>query len=99
MKKNILSLAILISLNCFSQKAGIVFSNMDLSVNPRNDFYSYCNGTWQKNFVLPESDARYGSFNEIHNNNDYQINDDEDKIQFDPDLENKAKYVTAREFC
>jgi putative endopeptidase len=69
MKKNILSLAILISLNCFSQKAGIVFSNMDLSVNPRNDFYSYCNGTWQKNFVLPESDARYGSFNEIHNNN------------------------------
>lgn len=69
MKKIILSLTLLISLSLFSQKAGIIFSNMDTTANPRNDFYTFCNGNWQKKFVLPESDARYGSFNEINNNN------------------------------
>ncbi|MBL7920294.1 MAG: M13 family metallopeptidase [Bacteroidia bacterium] len=69
MKKAILSLLILNSLTFFSQKAGINFSYIDSSANPRNDFYSFCNGKWQKSFVLPASDARYGSFNEINNNN------------------------------
>ena len=69
MKKAILSLLILNSLNFLSQKAGINFSYIDSSANPRNDFYSFCNGNWQKTFVLPASDARYGSFNEINNNN------------------------------
>lgn len=61
--------ATLICLQTNAQKSGINISYMDQSANPREDFYSYCNGTWQKNFVLPESDARYGSFNEIHENN------------------------------
>lgn len=49
--------------------SGIVVKNMNPSVPPGNDFYLYCNGNWQKNFQLPESDARYGSFQEIYNNN------------------------------
>ncbi|HQQ93187.1 MAG TPA: M13 family metallopeptidase [Bacteroidia bacterium] len=58
------------SLQLYSQsKAGINIQNMDRGIKPGDDFYMYCNGTWQKNFQLPESDARYGSFNEIHNNN------------------------------
>jgi putative endopeptidase len=52
-----------------AQNAGINFSYMDTTVNPRDDFYNYCNGSWQKTFVLPESDARYGSFNEINEAN------------------------------
>ncbi|MBA3679645.1 MAG: M13 family metallopeptidase [Bacteroidetes bacterium] len=69
MKKAILSLLILNSLTFLAQKAGINFSYIDSSANPRNDFYTFCNGKWQKTFVLPASDARYGSFNEINNNN------------------------------
>ncbi|MCU0361463.1 MAG: M13 family metallopeptidase [Bacteroidia bacterium] len=42
---------------------------MNTSLVPGNDFYNFCNGTWQEEFQLPESDARYGSFNEIHNAN------------------------------
>lgn len=42
---------------------------MDKSVSPAADFYSYANGNWQKNFQMPETDARYGSFNEIYNGN------------------------------
>lgn len=68
MLKLILPLA-LITLTISAQKSGIVVANMDAKVNPANDFYNFANGTWQKNFKLPESDARYGSFNEINDNN------------------------------
>ena len=68
-KKIIVIVLIFQVLNSFSQKAGINFSYIDSSASPQNDFYKFCNGKWEKNFVLPESDARYGSFNEINNNN------------------------------
>jgi putative endopeptidase len=61
--------AVILSVSANAQKPGINVANMDTSVDPRTDFYTYCNGKWQKTFVLPESDARYGSFNEINENN------------------------------
>ncbi|MDP1802935.1 MAG: M13 family metallopeptidase [Bacteroidota bacterium] len=85
MKKAIISLLILQALNVLSQKAGINFSYIDSSANPRNDFYTFCNGKWQKTFVLPESDSRYGSFNEINNNNLKNI-----KVILDKASKNKA---------
>jgi putative endopeptidase len=57
------------ALSIVAQNPGINISYIDSSANPCNDFYSFCNGKWQKTFQLPESDARYGSFNEINNNN------------------------------
>ncbi|MBX3163162.1 MAG: M13 family metallopeptidase [Bacteroidetes bacterium] len=48
---------------------GINLSYMDTIANPREDFYSFCNGTWQSTFELPESDARFGTFNEVHERN------------------------------
>ncbi|MFZ9454390.1 MAG: M13 family peptidase, partial [Bacteroidia bacterium] len=56
-------------MQAFSQKSGIQKQYMDLKVSPQQDFYGYCNGTWQRQFVLPESDARYGSFNSINDDN------------------------------
>jgi len=61
-----------LSIGCISvnaQNPGINLSYIDSSANPCNDFYGFCNGKWQKSFKLPESDARYGSFHEINNNN------------------------------
>ena len=69
MKNYILSLLFLQAFCCFSQKIGINLSYIDSSANPCNDFYTFCNGKWQKKFVLPKSDARYGSMSEISNNN------------------------------
>jgi putative endopeptidase len=65
------SIFVLICLNgqLKSQNAGINLSNIDPTVDPREDFYSFANGKWQKTFELPASDARYGSFNEINENN------------------------------
>lgn len=54
----------------FSQaKPGIQLSYMDRNIDPGEDFYHFCNGKWEKEFRLPPSDARYGSFNEIRDRN------------------------------
>ena len=69
MKYTLLFLSVILAINLSSQTIGINLANMDTTVSPRNDFYAYCNGNWQKNFKLPASDSRYGSFNEIEENN------------------------------
>lgn len=62
-------LLLLISGAVSAQNPGINFSYIDSSASPKTDFYTFCNGNWQKTFSLPESDARYGTFNEINDNN------------------------------
>ncbi len=37
--------------------------NMDTSVKPSEDFYSYANGTWLKKNPIPAEESRWGSFN------------------------------------
>ncbi|MHC2991491.1 peptidase M13 [Pontibacter sp. HJ8] len=46
-------------------------SNMDLSVKPGNDFYTYANGVWLQNNPVPAKETRWGSFNELR---DFNIN-------------------------
>ncbi len=61
--------ALLLQSTFQAQNPGVQFSYIDSSAKPQQDFYTYANGKWQKTFKLPESDARYGSFNEINENN------------------------------
>jgi predicted metalloendopeptidase len=45
--------------------------NMDTSVKPQDDFFTYANGTWLKKTPIPPEESRWGSFNElIEKNND-----------------------------
>ncbi|MEP6821216.1 MAG: M13 family metallopeptidase, partial [Chthoniobacterales bacterium] len=37
--------------------------NMDKSVKPSEDFYTYANGTWLKKNPIPPEESRWGSFN------------------------------------
>jgi predicted metalloendopeptidase len=37
--------------------------NMDTSVKPSDDFYTYANGTWLKYNPIPPEESRWGSFN------------------------------------
>ena len=41
---------------------GIVLENMDPTVNPKEDFYNYVNGSWAKNTKIPDDETRWGGF-------------------------------------
>ena len=55
-------------------RSGIEMSNLDKTVQPANDFYQYACGGWMKNNPLPASYARYGSFDQLAENNNKRIN-------------------------
>lgn len=62
------------SYSSFAQKAPQKFidpANMDLSVKPGDDFYTYANGNWIKNNPVPAKETRWGSFNQLR---DFNIN-------------------------
>ncbi|WP_296311790.1 M13 family metallopeptidase [Winogradskyella sp. UBA3174] len=41
---------------------GIILENMDTSVNPKDDFYNYVNGSWMKTNTIPVEEASWGGF-------------------------------------
>ena len=69
---SVISVACLVSLvSCKNQGAdmasnttvpGIVLENMDPSVNLKDDFYNYVNGSWSKNTKIPDDETRWGGF-------------------------------------
>ncbi len=44
-------------------------ANMDMSVKPGDNFFMYANGTWLAKNPIPASETRWGSFNELLENN------------------------------
>ncbi len=44
-------------------------ANIDKSVRPGDNFFLYANGSWLKNNPIPPSETRWGSFNELQENN------------------------------
>src|SRR5690606_28035806 len=49
--------------------SSIDVSYMDLSVKPQEDFFQFANGTWCKNNPVPNTESRWGSFNELDKRN------------------------------
>ena len=54
---------------------GIKMENMDLAVNPGNDFYDYATSGWRKNNPLPNDYTRYGSFEMLDEENNKRVRD------------------------
>lgn len=48
---------------------GIEVANIDSTAKPTDDFYQFVNGKWVKNNPIPESESRWGSFNELYEKN------------------------------
>ena len=44
-------------------------ANMDTTVHPGDDFFEYANGAWLKKNPIPGTETRWGSFNELLENN------------------------------
>ena len=59
-------------------------ANIDNAVRPGDNFFLYANGTWLKNNPIPPTETRWGSFNELQENNYkalHQLLDDAAAIQ------------------
>lgn len=77
-KKLLLSVVSVVALSGyysgFAQTKAKIFidpANMDKSVKPGDDFYTYAGGTWIKNNPVPAKETRWGSFNQLR---DFNVN-------------------------
>ena len=77
-KKLLLSVVAVVALSGyytgFAQTKAKIFidpANMDKSVKPGDDFYTYAGGTWIKNNPVPAKETRWGSFNQLR---DFNVN-------------------------
>ena len=73
----ILSMALLMALPMTGQaqtKSGIKAENLDKSVKPQDDFYMFATGGWQKLNPLPAAYSRFGSFDQLQEDNNKRIN-------------------------
>lgn len=78
MKKVIFATSVaLILAACGTQKTNefttINIEYLDKSVKPHEDFFQFANGTWIKNNQIPASESRWGSFNELEQNNKVKL--------------------------
>jgi putative endopeptidase len=55
-------------------RSGLDQADFDTSLRPGDDFYGYACGGWMKKNPLPAAYSRYGSFDQLQENNDKRIN-------------------------
>ena len=58
-----------------AQTPGLDFSNMDTSATPGTDFFQYACGGWMKKNPIPNEYARFGTFDQLAENNRKQLHD------------------------
>jgi len=56
-----------------NKEHGIILSNMDTTVSPRDDFYNFVNGNWDKKTVIPEDQVRWGGFGVLRKSTDKDV--------------------------
>jgi putative endopeptidase len=72
-------------------------SNRDTSAEPQDDFFMYANGGWIKRTQIPPEYSRWGSFNQlIENNNDalHDIAEKAESTRIDPRLAPETEKVS-----
>ncbi len=48
-------------------------ANIDTTVRPQDDFYSYANGQWMKNNPIPSTETRWGAFTILQDNTNKKL--------------------------
>jgi len=63
---------------------GIDLAGMDRSVKPGDDFYSYVNGSWDKNAVIPPDRSNIGAFTQLAILSEKRMRDIVDALEAKP---------------
>ena len=56
------------------RNSGLAMSNLDKTAKPADDFYQFATGGWQKKHPLPAAYSRFGSFDQLADDNNKRIN-------------------------
>ncbi|WP_271855391.1 M13 family metallopeptidase [Patiriisocius marinus] len=56
-----------------TEERGIILSNMDTTLSPKDDFYNYVNGSWMKNTEIPDDQVRWGGFGVLRKSTDKDV--------------------------
>ena len=73
-------------------------SNMDLGINPAEDFFRYANNNWLKNNPIPEEYTSYGAFTEIDQHNEQLIQAIIDEVSKDENAVQGSVAQKIRDF-
>jgi putative endopeptidase len=76
----------------------IELSNMDITINPADDFFRYANNNWLKNNPIPEEYTSYGAFTEIDQRNETLIQDIIDEASKDASAAQGSMSQKIRDF-
>ena len=76
----------------------IDLNNMDLSINPAEDFFRYCNNNWLKNNPIPEEYTTFGAFTEIDQHNEQLIQDIIKEVSADANADEGSVAQKIRDF-
>ena len=76
----------------------IDLKNMDLSINPAEDFFRYCNNNWLKNNPIPEEYTSFGAFTEIDQHNELLIQDIIKEVSADTEATQGSVAQKIRDF-
>ena len=49
------------------------FENIDFNINPKDDFYHFCNNKWLLKNKIPDKYSSWGTFSQIQENNRQKI--------------------------
>jgi putative endopeptidase len=77
--KKILYLLLALTISCMTGESedetihGIDPGNMDASVDPKNDFYRFANGTWLDKTEIPADEGRWGGFGQLREETNKQM--------------------------
>ena len=61
--------------------SGLDVKTLDKSVRPQDDFYQFATGGWQKRNPLPAAYSRFGSFDQLQEDNNKRINSILDELK------------------
>ncbi len=73
-------------------------ANMDMNVNPGDDFFRYVNGTWMANHPIPPEYSMYGAFHQLYDENQENLKTLVEEVSADKNAQYGSVSQKIRDF-